>query len=123
MIFSNMSISNHKNRKYEIIPYNPAWADVFGEEKNILRSIFTDDAISIEHIGSTSVPGLAGKRTVDVLILVENVSVADRLKENMESSGYNALGEYVTKGARLLQKNQTVFVSAMSIFFKKIIPM
>lgn len=114
-----MSISNHKNRKYKIIPYDPAWVDVFGEEERILRLIFTDDAIAIEHIGSTSVPGLAGKQTVDVLVLVENVSVADRLKENMESAGYHALGEYVTKGARLFAKeSDSVRICNVHIFQK-----
>ena len=101
---SGTHLSNYKNRKYEIISHDPKWTEQFAEQAKILKSIFADEAISIEHIGSTSVPGLAGKPTIDVLILVEDVSVADHLKEQMEIAGYRALGEYVTKGAQLFVK-------------------
>lgn len=97
-------LSNHKNRKYEILPYDPNWPQQFIEHAKILKSIFAEKAISIEHIGSTAIPGLAGKSTIDVLILVENVSIADDVEKQMEITGYHALGEYVTKGARLFVK-------------------
>lgn len=97
-------LSNYKNRKYEIMPYDPKWSEQFADQAKILKSIFADEAISIEHIGSTAVPGLAGKPTIDVLVVVDDVSVADRVKEKMETAGYYALGEYVTKGARLFVK-------------------
>lgn len=101
---SGKPLSNYNDRKYEILPYDPNWSQQFIEHAKILKSIFVDKAISIEHIGSTAVPGLAGKPTIDVLILIENVSVADELEKQMEISGYHALGEYVTKGARLFVK-------------------
>ena len=96
-----INASNYKNRKYEVVSYDPAWVDKFANEARILHSLFTDETISIEHIGSTSVPGLAGKPIIDILIIVEDISIADQLKEKMEIAGYNALGEYVTEGARL----------------------
>lgn len=97
-------LSNYKDRKYEIVPYDPNWQQQFAEHAKILKSIFANEAISIEHIGSTAVPGLAGKPTIDVLILVEDVSVADRVEKQMKIAGYNALGEFVTEGARLFVK-------------------
>lgn len=101
---SSRPLSNYKNRKYEILPYDLNWPQQFIEHAKILKSIFADKAISIEHIGSTAVPGLAGKPTIDVLVLVENISVADELKKQVEIAGYHALGEYVTEGARLFVK-------------------
>jgi GrpB-like predicted nucleotidyltransferase (UPF0157 family) len=94
-------LSNYKDRKYEIIPYDPIWVDKFGKEAEILSSIFANKAFSIEHIGSTSVSGLAGKPTIDILITVEDISAVDQLNEQMKIAGYQALGEYVTEGARL----------------------
>jgi GrpB-like predicted nucleotidyltransferase (UPF0157 family) len=94
-------LSNYKDRKYEIISYDPTWVDKFGTEAKILSSIFADKTVSIEHVGSTSVPGLAGKPTIDILVTVEDISIADRLNEQMEIAGYQALGEYVTEDARL----------------------
>lgn len=103
-IKSGKPLSSHKDRKYEINSYDPNWSQQFAEHAKILKSIFADEAISIEHIGSTAVPGLAGKPTIDILILVDDVIVADRLEKQMEIAGYHALGEYVTKGARLFVK-------------------
>ena len=97
-------LSTYKNRKYEVVPYDPIWSRQFAEQAKILKSIFADTAISIEHIGSTAVPGLAGKPTIDILILVDDISVVDPLKEQMEIAGYHALGEYVTEGALFFVK-------------------
>lgn len=101
---SDKPLSSYKNRKYEIIQYDLNWPQQFAEHAKILKSIFADKAISIEHIGSTAVPGLAGKMTIDVLVLVDDVTVADQLEKQMEIAGYHTLGEYVTKGARLFVK-------------------
>lgn len=101
---SNVSLSNYKDRKYEIFPYDQNWPQQFAEHAKILKSIFADKAISIEHIGSTAVPGLAGKLTIDILIIVDDIFVDDQLKTKMEKAGYHALGEYVTKGALLFVK-------------------
>lgn len=95
---------NYKNRKYEVLPYDHTWAEQFAEESKVLKSIFADEAISIEHVGSTAIQGLAGKPTIDVLVIVDDISTADRLKEKMEFSGYQSLGEYVMQGARLFVK-------------------
>lgn len=94
-------LSNYKDRKYEIIPYDSAWVDKFATEAKILHLIFADEALSIEHIGSTSVPGLAGKPTIDILVTVKDILITDQLNEQMKVAGYQALGEYVTEGARL----------------------
>lgn len=94
-------MDEYKTRKYTVVPYDPNWKKQFEIEAQILRLIFSDDAITIEHIGSTSVFGLAGKPVVDILILVEDISATDKVKEKMKNAGYDALGEYVTKGAQL----------------------
>ena len=98
-----MSIK-YKNRKYEIVSYDPKWKDKFAEEAKVLNSIFGMSAIKIEHVGSTAVPGLSGKPIIDVLILVEDVAIADALNQKMESAGFKALGEYVMPGVRLFVK-------------------
>lgn len=101
-----MQLSNYKDRKYEILPYDPTWVESFLKEATIVRAIFADKARSIEHIGSTSVPGLAGKPTIDILVTVEDISVVDGFNKHMEAAGYHVLGEYVTKGARLFVREQ-----------------
>jgi len=83
-----MTKTEYKNRKYSVEPYNPEWKKQFETEVEFLSPIFSDKAISIEHIGSTAVPGLAGKPTIDILITVEKIEIADELSEKIESIGY-----------------------------------
>lgn len=101
-----MTKTEHKNRKYTIEQYNLGWKKQFETEAGILRPIFSDKAISIEHIGSTAVPGLAGKPTIDILITVEKIEIADELVEKIESVGYKTLGDYINKGSRLFVKEE-----------------
>lgn len=101
-----MTKPEYKNRKYTVEQYNPEWKKQFEIEAENLRPIFSDKAISIEHVGSTAVPGLAGKPTVDILITVETIEIADELSEKIESIGYKNLGDYINKGSRLFVKER-----------------
>ena len=98
--------TDYKNRKYNIVPYNPKQKEQFEEEARILSTIFGDSAIAIEHVGSAAVSGLSGKPTIDVLILVENVAIAEILKQKMDEAGYKFLGEYVRPGTQLFVREE-----------------
>lgn len=104
-MLSIMVTKNYEGRKYEIVEYDEAWPERFATEAKVIKDIFGQKALEIEHIGSTSVPGLAGKPTIDVLVLVDDVGVADELKDEMAEAGYTALGGYVLPEARLFMKD------------------
>lgn len=108
-----MAKAEHRARKYTVEPYNSGWERRFKIEADNLHRIFRDKAISIEHIGSTAVPGLAGKPTIDILITVERIEIADELSEKIEGIGYKNLGDYIKKGSRLFIKelDHTRFVN------------
>ena len=62
------------NEDVDVVPYDPAWPHLFDEEKRHLRACLPADLIgSIEHFGSTAVPGLAAKPIVDVLVEVTSL--------------------------------------------------
>jgi GrpB-like predicted nucleotidyltransferase (UPF0157 family) len=52
-----------------VVPYNPTWPLVFGVERTRIERVLsaTDLSLAIEHIGSTSVPGLAAKPVLDIM--------------------------------------------------------
>ena len=50
--------------------YQPIWAERFAELAASVRTVVGDDALRIDHIGSTSVPGLASKNVVDIQVTV-----------------------------------------------------
>lgn len=96
--------NDYTNRKYTLVPYDPAWKARFSEIAETVRSVFGSLALGIEHVGSTAIPELSGKPTVDLLVIVENPMVSETLKEKMEREGFRSLGEYVMPGSHLFVK-------------------
>jgi GrpB-like predicted nucleotidyltransferase (UPF0157 family) len=71
----------------EIVPYNPAWPGEFARIATALRGGLGALALRIDHIGSTSVPGLAAKDVIDVQITV--AALDDPLVAAMTALGYS----------------------------------
>jgi GrpB-like predicted nucleotidyltransferase (UPF0157 family) len=77
-----------------ITDYNPKWAELYLLEKqSIIRTLGPEQILSIEHIGSTAVPGLCAKPTIDILIEVRDFTDLDLIKENLEKIRY----QYIPK--------------------------
>ena len=51
-----------KRRNIVVVPYVPAWPNMYESEAEKIAAIFGELLISIEHIGSTAIPGLAAKK-------------------------------------------------------------
>jgi len=71
----------------EIVPYNPGWPDEFRQLAAHLRHGLGDLALRIDHIGSTSVPGLPAKDVIDIQVTV--AALDDGLISSMTSLGYS----------------------------------
>ena len=71
-----------------IAAHNPAWPRRFGREEAQIRGAFGPAALSVEHVGSTSVPGLAAKPIVDILLVVEDAGNEDSYLPALEEAGY-----------------------------------
>lgn len=62
----------------EIVDYEPSWPDAFVAERDRLSPLFP--GLQVHHIGSTAVPGLAGKPVIDMIALVDDLdATADLL--------------------------------------------
>ena len=74
-----------------IVPYDPAWPEVFRQESEHLLSCLPNEIIRrIEHFGSTAVPGLAAKPIVDMLVEVTDLQETKvRIAPLLESQGYD----------------------------------
>ena len=64
--------------KVIIAPYDNNWPVLFELEKSRLSDALYEHYISIQHIGSTSVPGLGAKPIIDILIAVRTLEEADQ---------------------------------------------
>jgi GrpB-like predicted nucleotidyltransferase (UPF0157 family) len=72
----------------EIVEYDREWPRRFQSHAALIRSSLGSAALRIEHFGSTSVPGLAAKPIVDILLVVENSADESRYVRQLESVGY-----------------------------------
>jgi GrpB-like predicted nucleotidyltransferase (UPF0157 family) len=54
--------------------YDPAWADRFADASALLKEVLGSLIVTIEHVGSTSVPGLAAKPIIDIDLLIEDTT-------------------------------------------------
>jgi GrpB-like predicted nucleotidyltransferase (UPF0157 family)/RimJ/RimL family protein N-acetyltransferase len=71
-----------------IVDYDPGWPQAFVEVAEELRAALTDVGARIDHIGSTSVPGLAAKAVIDVQVSVPTPPDLDRTAEKLEDGGW-----------------------------------
>jgi GrpB-like predicted nucleotidyltransferase (UPF0157 family) len=71
-----------------ISEYNAHWPILFEEEARRLRAAFGSAALRIEHVGSTSVPGLAAKPVIDIQVSVASLVPHGRYVGTMAAVGY-----------------------------------
>src|SRR5947209_4098779 len=57
-----------------LVDYDPQWPQRFQEEANRIRTVLGEHALRIEHVGSTSIPGLTAKPIISIDIVVANSS-------------------------------------------------
>ena len=76
--------------KVELISYNPDWPRRFTEAKSVLQNALGTLAISIDHIGSTSIPGLGSKDRIDIQVTIPEITpeYKERLDERLLESGF-----------------------------------
>lgn len=82
-------------RPYLFKNYDPAWATAFESIKKNLEMVFKEKALSIEHVGSTSIAGMKAKPIIDVLVVVEKIELIDEEKKQMEALGYKWGDNYI----------------------------
>lgn len=83
----------NKRREIKVSVYDSRWPGFFESEAIRLADTFSSSLLQLHHIGSTAVPGLAAKPTIDIAIeLVKSANIPDYYPA-MESLGYRCRGE------------------------------
>jgi GrpB-like predicted nucleotidyltransferase (UPF0157 family) len=73
------------------VEYDPAWPALFEREEARIRSILGARVLRLEHTGSTSVPGLAAKPTIDITMTVADVLDEPAYASDLEAAGYRVV--------------------------------
>ncbi|MCY7765406.1 bifunctional GNAT family N-acetyltransferase/GrpB family protein [Bacillus inaquosorum] len=94
----------YPKRNVKVVHYNEKWAELFSEEKERLKLVFGPEIIAVHHIGSTSIPDMAAKPIIDMLIEVRSIEAVSQYDTQMKSIGYTPKGENGIAGRRYFQK-------------------
>ncbi len=76
------------NGKVLLEEYDPEWPRQFALEADKIRAALAERVILLEHVGSTSVPGLAAKPILDILLVVANSADEASYVPALEQTGY-----------------------------------
>ncbi|GAA5142387.1 GrpB family protein [Nocardioides marinquilinus] len=77
-----------EQRELTIRDPDPAWPVAFAEHERRIRDALGPHAVQVEHVGSTSVPGLAAKPIIDVLVTVRDITAEEDYLEPLLAAGY-----------------------------------
>lgn len=84
--------------RVDVVPYDPTWPAAFESVREELRKGLGDvPVVTIEHVGSTSVPGLAAKPVIDIDVVLAEDHVHEAI-EALEAIGYRQLGDLGVPG-------------------------
>ncbi len=82
-----------KRGTVEVVNYDPHWPRQFEDEKRRLLAVFGDRPLALEHVGSTSVPGLASKPIIDMIGAVASFDQLDYFTQQLQKLGYEYIPE------------------------------
>ncbi len=71
-----------------VVDYDPVWPELFAREEARIRAALGERVVLLEHAGSTSVPGLAAKPCIDIVLVVPDSADEPAYVPALEAAGY-----------------------------------
>jgi len=81
-------IGGAERRELEVVDYDDRWPVIFTEHRDRLVGSLQGLPVDIEHIGSTSVPGLAAKPIIDIVVAVDDITAEEDYLPQLLAAGY-----------------------------------
>ena len=85
---SHVGVLKPLNQSIHIAEYDPQWPHLFGCEAGRVQAALGKKVLLLEHVGSTSVPGLAAKPRIDMLLVVAQSADEPAYVPALEAAGY-----------------------------------
>lgn len=89
-----------------IVDYDPGWPVRFEEERRLIAQALSGLAVAIEHVGSTSVPGLAAKPVIDIMVAIRAFEDGERCVAPLEALRYEYRGDGGIPGRHYFRKGE-----------------
>lgn len=87
-----------------VVDYDPTWPQVFERLRAPVWRVVQDFALAIEHVGSTSVPGLAAKPIIDMDVVIASAALIPLAIERLGTLGYVHRGNLGIEGREAFQQ-------------------
>lgn len=77
-----------EKRHLELKEYDDRWSNMYLEHQYRIRDALSSTEVEIEHIGSTSVPGLSAKPIIDIVVTVQDITAEEDYLGALLGTGY-----------------------------------
>jgi GrpB-like predicted nucleotidyltransferase (UPF0157 family) len=83
-----------------LVPHSTEWRSNFEAERQRIKNALGQQALDIQHVGSTALPGILAKPIIDIAVAVRNYEAAFACVDTMASRGYEYRGDGGIPGRR-----------------------
>lgn len=77
-----------ERRQIILVEHQASWAQSFNDHSAVITAAVGPAALRVEHIGSTSIPGLAAKPILDILLVVPDITAEEDYLPQLLGEGY-----------------------------------
>jgi dephospho-CoA kinase len=98
---ANLSAGHVVSPPAQLVPADPVWPDQAARIVARLKTACGANALRVDHIGSTAVPGLDAKDVIDIQVTIESLAAADELTAALRSAGYPRIDDVSTDVVKL----------------------
>lgn len=86
--------------------YKESWVEGFTKLKEVINEALINLKVSIQHVGSTSIPALAAKPIIDIDIVYDKNAALEEIKTRLEKIGYYHNGNQGIPGREVFKRNK-----------------
>jgi GrpB-like predicted nucleotidyltransferase (UPF0157 family) len=103
---SRDQLNGVRRRLIEVVPYDPRWPSEFARFREALLDALRSTEVSVEHVGSTAVPGLIAKPILDVDIVIRGGTAFAEVRSKLEDVGYVHRGDQGIPGREAFRQRE-----------------
>lgn len=91
-----------KRGTVKLLPHNPKWSEAFEKERKLLTKALDGMVVDIQHIGSTSIPGIPAKPIIDISVAIRSMKNSRDFIKIFEDLGYEYRPDFGGPNIQLL---------------------
>jgi GrpB-like predicted nucleotidyltransferase (UPF0157 family) len=87
-----------------VVPYDPEWKSEFLKIKAMIVDCVGDLVISVDHVGSTAIEGLAAKPILDIDVVIDSYDVFPAIRDRLSKIGFEHVGNLDVEGREVFKR-------------------